>query len=176
MRGLVKLFDEQQILARVEELARDISSEFRDEKIALVAALKGSVFFLADIARRMDVPVELDFVSAHSYAGNESAGTVRVEKGPSLDLKGANVILVEDIIDTGRTCARLVELIGECEPAVLKICTLFDKPGRRAAPISADYVGFTIEDRFIVGYGLDHNERYRNLRAVYYIEDGPDPM
>lgn len=169
MRGLIKLLDEKRIVARVAELARDISENFQGDEIVLVAALKGSVFFLADLARQISVPLELDFVSAHSYEGDRSSGKVRLEKPPSLDLKGRKVILVEDIIDTGRTCAFLVELIRKSRPDVLKICTLLDKPSRRIAAISLDYVGFTIADRFVVGYGLDYDERYRNLRDIYYI-------
>jgi len=172
VHGLVKLIDEDQIVARVEELGREISDDFRGQEMVLVAPLKGTVFFLADLARRISVPLELDFVSAHSYEGDRSSGTVRLEKGPSLDLSGKKVLLVEDIIDTGRTCSFLVELIAKQDPEVLKVCSLLDKPARREVPVTVDYVGFTIEDRFVVGYGLDYIEQYRNLRDICYIEQG----
>ena len=170
MHRLVKLIDEGRIVARVEELGREISDDFCGEAIVLVTPLKGGVFFIADLARRISVPVELDFVSAHSYEGDMSRGEVRLEKGPSLDLKGKKVLMVEDIIDTGRTCSFLVELIGRRDPEVLKVCTLLDKPSRREVPVALDYVGFTIENRFVVGYGLDYMEQYRNLRDIFYIE------
>jgi hypoxanthine phosphoribosyltransferase len=172
---LVKLIDEGEIVARVEELGREISDDFRGDQIVLVTPLKGGVFFLADLARWISVPVELDFVSAHSYEGDRSSGKVRLEKGPSLGLKGKKVLLVEDIIDTGRTCSFLMELIAGQEPDVLKVCSLLDKPARREVQVVVDYVGFTIEDRFVVGYGLDYMEQYRNLRDIFYIELERDP-
>ena len=172
MHTLVKLIGEEQIIGRVEELGRQISDDFSGDQIVLVTPLKGGVFFLADLARRLSVPLELDFVSAHSYEGDRSSGTVRLEKGPSLDLKGKKVLLVEDIIDTGRTCSFLVELVASQDPEVLKVCSLLDKPARREMQVTADYVGFTIEDRFVVGYGLDYMEQYRNLRDIFYIEQG----
>ena len=174
MHNLVKLIEEERIATRVQELGRDISDDFRGEQIALVTALKGGVFFVADLARHISVPVELDFVSAHSYEGDRSSGKIRLEKPPSLNLKGKNVVLVEDIIDTGRTCAFLTDLIARHEPGVLKVCTLLDKPSRRRVTVSLDYVGFTIEDRFVVGYGLDYMEQYRNLDDIYVIEHGGD--
>jgi len=164
---LTRLFDQKQIAARVKELAAEVSRDFQDEQIVLVAALKGAVLFLADLARQMTVPVELDFVSAHSYEADRSTGEIHLEKAPSLDLKNRKVVLVEDIIDTGRTCAFLLDLIAKQEPETLKICTLLDKPARRAVSVAPDYVGFTIEDKFVVGYGLDYDEQYRNL------EQGP---
>jgi hypoxanthine phosphoribosyltransferase len=166
------LIDEEQIIGRVEELGRQISDDFSGDQIVLVTPLKGGVFFLADLARRLSVPLELDFVSAHSYEGDESSGTVRLEKGPSLDLKAKKVLLVEDIIDTGRTCSFLVELVAGQDPEVLKVCSLLDKPARREVQVTVDYVGFTIEDRFVVGYGLDYMEQYRNFRDIFYIEQG----
>jgi hypoxanthine phosphoribosyltransferase len=171
---LVKLIEAESVAARVEELGREISDDFRDEQIALVTVLKGGVFFLADLARTIDVPVELDFVSAHSYEGDRSSGTIRLEKPPALDLKGKKVVLVEDIIDTGRTCAFLEELILKQEPDVFKVCTLLDKPANRLVAIALDYVGFTIEDRFVVGYGLDYMEKYRNLDDIYVLEQDTD--
>jgi hypoxanthine phosphoribosyltransferase len=171
---LVKLIEAESVAARVEELGREISEDFRDEQIALVTVLKGGVFFLADLARTIDVPVELDFVSAHSYEGDRSSGTIRLEKPPALDLKGKKVVLVEDIIDTGRTCAFLKELILKQEPDVFKVCTLLDKPANRLVAIALDYVGFTIEDRFVVGYGLDYMEKYRNLDDIYVLEQDTD--
>ena len=175
MYRLVTLIDEDRITARVRELAREISADLAGERIVLVAALKGAVFFLADLARGMTVPVELDFVSAHSYEGDQSSGTIRLEKGPSLDLSGRKVVLVEDIIDTGRTCGFLVDLIARQGVDVLKVCTLLDKPARRVVPVALDYVGFTIENRFVVGYGLDYVEEHRNLRDICYIQQEQDP-
>jgi len=171
---LVKLIEAKRIAARVEELGREISDDFRGEQIALVTALKGGVFFVADLARRISVPVELDFVSAHSYEGDRSSGKIRLEKPPSLNLKGKKVVLIEDIIDTGRTCAFLRELIAKHEPDILKVCTLLDKPSRRLVTMALDYVGFTIDDQFVVGYGLDYMEKYRNLDDIYAIEQEGD--
>jgi len=173
VHGLIKLFDEKQIVARVAELGQQISEDFRGDQIVLVTALKGSVFFLSDLARYVTVPVKLDFVSAHSYVGENSSGTIRLEMPPSLDLAGKRVVLVEDIIDTGRTCAFLRELASMHHPAVMKVCALLDKPSRRIVPVALDYVGFTIEDLFVVGYGLDYDEQYRNLRDIYYIDITP---
>jgi len=171
---LVRLIEAERIAARVEELGGEISEDFRNEQIVLVTALKGAAFFLADLARRISVPIELDFVSAHSYEGDRSSGKIRLEKPPALDLKGKKVVLVEDIIDTGRTCAFLKELILRHEPDLLKVCTLLDKPSNRRVTIALDYVGFTIEDRFVVGYGLDYMEKYRNLDDICVLERDAD--
>ena len=174
MLKLVKLYDEAQVIARVAALGQQISRDFSGDTVTLVTALKGSVFFLADLARSITVPVELDFVSAHSYAADRSSGTIRLEKPPSFELTGRNVLLVEDIVDTGRTCAFLVELIADHKPSLVKVCTLLNKPSRRAVTLTLDYVGFIIEDVFVVGYGLDYDEQYRNLRGVWYIESDSD--
>lgn len=173
MHELTRLFDHKQIAARVKELAGEVSQDFHGERVVLVAALKGAVFFLADLARHISVPVELDFVSAHSYEGDRSTGQIHLEKAPSLNLKNRKVVLVEDIIDSGRTCAFLLDLIAKQEPETLKICTLLDKPARRAVTFTPDYIGFTVEDKFVVGYGLDYDEQYRNLPDIHYIEQGP---
>jgi len=170
---LTRLFGQKQIAARVKELAAEVSRDFQDEQIVLVAALKGAVFFLADLARHISVPVELDYVSAHSYEADRSTGEIHLEKPPSLDLKNRKVVLVEDIIDTGRTCAFLLDLIAKQEPETLKICTLLDKPARRTVDVPLDYIGFTVEDKFVVGYGLDYDEQYRNLPDIHYIKQGP---
>ena len=176
MHRLVKLIGRERIAARVEELGREISEDFRGEQIALVAALKGAVFFVADLARAISVPVELDFVSAHSYEAGRSSGAIRLEKAPSLDLKGKRVVLVEDIIDTGRTCAFLENLILTRDPKVFKVCALLDKPANRIVTTALDYVGFTVENRFVVGYGLDYMEKYRNLDDICVLEQKEDAL
>lgn len=158
------------IQARIGELAFEIEADFGGSPLALVCVLKGGLFFAADLLRQLSMPVSLDFIRAQSYAGRHSKGTVEVSLWPSIPLHGEAVLIVEDILDTGRTTDALMTRLRELRPARLALCTLLDKPSRRIFPIKADYVGFTIPDRFVVGYGLDCDERYRNLPAIHALE------
>lgn len=162
------LVSEEAIQARVAELGRRISGDYRGRNLTLVSVLKGSLPFMADLMRAIDVPVRIDLMEVSSYGGTstESSGLVRILKDLSTSISGEEVLLVEDIIDTGLTLNYLIRYLRGKNPASLRICTLLDKPARRLVEIPVDYTGFTIEDRFVVGYGLDYGELYRNLRFV----------
>ena len=162
------LVSEEAIQTRVRELGQRISDDYRGRNLTLVSVLKGSLPFMADLMRAIDVPVRIDLMEVSSYGGvaTESSGLVRILKDLSASIAGEDVLLVEDIIDTGLTLNYLIRYLRGKNPASLKICTLLDKPARRLVEIPVDYTGFTIEDRFVVGYGLDFGERYRNLRFV----------
>lgn len=164
------LIDAAAIAARVEALAREINSEYAGKHVVVLAVLKGALPFAADLLRHLRVDVVLDFVRARSYDGCASSGLVRLTCTPETDLARQHVLLVEDILDTGNTAACIVAWIEEQAPASLRVCTLLDKPSRRQTPLAADYVGFTIDDHFVVGYGLDYNERYRQLPAVHVLD------
>jgi hypoxanthine phosphoribosyltransferase len=162
------LVTEAAIQARVVELGRRISDDYRGRNLTLVSVLKGSLPFMADLMRAIDVPLRIDLMEVSSYGGatTESSGLVRILKDLSASIAGDDVLLVEDIIDTGLTLNYLIRYLRGKNPASLRICTLLDKPARRLVEIPVDYTGFTIEDRFVVGYGLDYGELYRNLRFV----------
>ena len=162
------LVSEEAIQARVRELGQRISEDYRGRNLTLVSVLKGSLPFMADLMRAIDVPVRIDLMEVSSYGGTstESSGLVRILKDLSASIAGEDVLLVEDIIDTGLTLNYLIRYLRGKNPASLRICTLLDKPARRLVEIPVDYTGFTIEDRFVVGYGLDYGELYRNLRFV----------
>ena len=153
--------------ARVAELGRQLSADYAGRDPVLVSVLKGSIVFLADLIRGMEIPLSLDLMEVSSYgAGTETSGQVRILKDLSRSIEGREVIVVEDIIDTGLTLNYLLRYLGERNPATLRVCCLLDKPARRLAEIEIDYRGFTIPDRFVIGYGLDYDERYRNLPYV----------
>ncbi len=158
------------IAARIDALAREINRDYAGVRVVVLAVLKGALPFAADLLRRLDGDAVLDFIRARSYDGCGSAGVVRLTFTPETDLTQQHVLLVEDILDTGKTAACLVEWVREQAPASLRVCALLDKPTRRQAAATADYVGFTIEDHFVVGYGLDYNECYRQLPAVYLLD------
>ena len=161
------LLDSQAITNRVAELGAQISSDFADRDPVLVSVLKGSIIFLADLMRAMELPTSIDLMEVSSYgAGTESSGQVRIIKDLSNPIQGRHVIVVEDIIDTGLTLNYLLHYLADKRPASVSIVCLLDKPARRLAEIPIDYVGFTIPDRFVIGYGLDFDERYRNLPYV----------
>jgi hypoxanthine phosphoribosyltransferase len=162
------LVSEEAIQSRVRELGQRISDDYRGRDLTLVSVLKGSLPFMADLMRAIDVPVRIDLMEVSSYGGTttESSGLVRILKDLSASIAGEDVLLVEDIIDTGLTLNYLIRYLRGKNPASLRICTLLDKPARRLVDIPVDYTGFTIEDRFVVGYGLDYGELYRNLRFV----------
>ncbi len=162
------LVSEEQIQAKVRELGARISVDYAGRELTLVSVLKGSLPFMADLMRSITVPVRIDLMEVSSYGGTstESSGLVRILKDLSASIADEDVLLVEDIIDTGLTLNYLVRYLRGKGPASLRICTLLDKPARRLVEIPVDYTGFTIEDRFVVGYGLDFGEFYRNLRYV----------
>jgi hypoxanthine phosphoribosyltransferase len=162
------LLNESQIQGRVGELGAQIASDYAGRSITLVSVLKGSLPFMADLMRSIDRPLRIDLMEVSSYGGatTESSGLVRILKDLSSSIEGEDVLIVEDIIDTGLTLNYLVRYLRGKKPASLRICTLLDKPARRLVEIDVDYIGFTIPDQFVVGYGLDYGELYRNLRFV----------
>jgi hypoxanthine phosphoribosyltransferase len=162
------LLTEEDIAAKVGELGAAISRDYEGRSLALVSVLKGSLPFMADLMRAITIPVRIDLMEVSSYGGatTESSGLVRILKDLSASIEGQDVLIVEDIIDTGLTLNYLLRYLGGKRPASLRVCTLLDKPARRLVEIPIDYLGFTIPDRFVVGYGLDFDEHYRNLRFV----------
>jgi hypoxanthine phosphoribosyltransferase len=161
------LLTEEQIQARVAELGAQLTADYAGRDPVLISVLKGSIVFLADLVRGMELPLSIDIMEVSSYgAATESSGHVRILKDLSNAIEGRHVIVVEDIIDTGLTLNYLLRYLREKGPASLTICCLLDKPARRLTEIPIDYIGFTIPDRFVVGYGLDYGERYRNLPYV----------
>jgi hypoxanthine phosphoribosyltransferase len=162
------LLTEEQIADKVAELGRLIAADYQGRNLTLVSVLKGSLPFMADLMRHIQLPLRIDLMEVSSYGGaqTESSGLVRIIKDLSASIADEDVLLVEDIIDTGLTLNYLVRYLRGKSPASLRICTLLDKPARRLVDIPVDYVGFEIPDQFVVGYGLDYGERYRNLRFV----------
>jgi hypoxanthine phosphoribosyltransferase len=161
------LLDTDTVARRVAELGAQLSTDYAGRDPVLVSVLKGALVFLADLMRSMDVPSSIDLMEVSSYgAATESSGQVRILKDLSKPIEGRDVIVVEDIIDTGLTLNYLLGYLADRQPASIRICCLLDKPARRLAEIPIDYVGFTIPDRFVVGYGLDYDERYRNLPYI----------
>lgn len=162
------LLSEEQIQAKVAELGRRISADYAGHELTLVSVLKGSLPFMADLMRAITIPVQIDLMEVSSYGGSttESSGMVRILKDLSSSIEGRHVLIVEDIIDTGLTLNYLLRYLRGKNPATLRICTLLDKPARRLVEIPIDYLGFQIPDQFVIGYGLDFGEIYRNLRFV----------
>lgn len=161
------LLSRSMVQKRIGALARKIRTDFQDEPVHLVGVLKGAVFFLADLARHLQGRVSMDFIAVSSYEnGTKTSGQVRLTKDLDTSIEGRNVLLVEDILDTGLTLQYLVRVLDQRRPKRLRVAVLLDKPARREVPVSADYVGFKIPNEFVVGYGLDYAERYRNLPDV----------
>jgi hypoxanthine phosphoribosyltransferase len=166
------LISRDEIAEAVNRLAREIERDYRDKQPLLIGVLKGSFMFMADLIRQLDLPLELDFVRLSSYdTARESSGKVKVVREMKMPVKGRDMLVVEDIVDTGITISFLLDYLKSKQPASLKICTLTDKPSRRRVPVPIDYRGFTVPNRFIVGYGLDLNQRFRNLPDIYTLED-----
>lgn len=160
------LFSEAQVQQRVRELGALITKEYAGRDLHLVTILKGSLPFLADLMRAIDLPLTVDVMGATSYKGTQSTGEVRLTLDLDESIEGRHVLIVEDIIDTGLTLSYVLRNLRQRAPASVKIVTFLDKPARRGAPVEADYVGFTIPDAFVIGYGLDWNQRYRNLPYI----------
>jgi hypoxanthine phosphoribosyltransferase len=164
------LLSRDAIRRRVEELAAQIARDYAGQSLLLLGILKGSFVFVADLARALPLDCRIDFVGASSYGASvHSSGSVHLTKDTDAAIEGQHVLLVEDILDTGNTLAFLVEHVQRRNPQSVKIAALLDKPSRRLQPVHADYVGFSIDDRFVVGYGLDHAEKYRNLPDICVI-------
>ena len=165
------MISEEDVDAKIEELGRRISQDFEGEAVHLICILKGSIFFVCELAKRITLPVTIDFMQVSSYgAETKSSGVVRLSKDLDEPLQGKNVIIVEDIIDSGRTLNHLVKLLGQRNPKSMTMCTLLDKPSRRVMEVDVKYTGFQIPDEFVVGYGLDYDQRYRNLPYIGVIE------
>ena len=166
------LLTEEEVDRRINEMAAEISEEYEGRQIHLICILKGGVFFTWELAKRLTVPVSLDFMSVSSYgAGTESSGVVRILKDLDEPLAGKDVLIVEDIIDSGRTLAYLIEVLKQRGPKSIRLCTLLDKPERRVKKqVKVDYTCFTIPDEFVVGYGLDYDQKYRNLPYIGVVE------
>jgi len=164
------MIDEKQILCRADEIAEEISRDFAGESVILIGILKGAVLWLSDIIKRMTVDVQIDFMSVSSYgASTKTTGVVKIMKDLDMPIEGKNVIIVEDIVDSGVTLNYLKNYLLGMGPKCLKICALLDKPAGRRIDIEVDYIGFTVEDKFIVGYGLDYDQKYRNLPYITCI-------
>lgn len=161
------LISEEALQARIQELGRELARDYEGKCPVFVGVLKGVILFFADMIRATPIRSQIDLMAVSSYgAGTESTGRIVLKKDVSLDLRGRHVVILEDIIDSGLTLKYTVEHLKEMEPASLKICTLLDKPARRTVEVSADYIGFTIPNEFVVGYGLDYNDYYRNLPFI----------
>jgi hypoxanthine phosphoribosyltransferase len=166
------LIGEQALQRRIAELGREISADYADRDLLLIGVLKGAVFFMADLMRHIRVPCEVDFMAISSYgASTDSSGIVRILKDLDISIEGRNVLVVEDIIDSGLTLSYLVRTLEAREPATLEVCALLTKPERRQIEVEVRYIGFEIPNRFVIGYGLDFAERYRNLPFVGVLHD-----
>ena len=166
------LLKEEEVNARISEIAAQISRDYEGKSVHLICILKGGVFFTCELAKRLTVRVSLDFMSVSSYgSGTVSSGVVKIVKDLDEPLEGKEVLIVEDIIDSGRTLAYLIEVLKQRNPAGIRLCTLLDKPERRVKKqVKVDYTCFTIPDEFVVGYGLDYDQKYRNLPYIGVIE------
>ncbi len=166
------LIPEQEVDEKVKEIGKRISEDYAGKSVHLICVLKGGVFFTCELAKRISVPVSLDFMSVSSYgSGTESSGVVKIVKDLDEPLAGKHVLIVEDIIDSGRTLSYLIEILKQRNPADIRICTLLDKPSRRVKKeVQVDYTCFSIPDEFVVGYGLDHDQKYRNLPYIGVVE------
>ena len=161
------LLTEEEVDRRIGEIAEQISKDYAGQEVHLICILKGGVFFTCELAKRLTVPVTMDFMSVSSYGG----GIVKLVKDLDESLEGKNVLIVEDIIDSGRTLAYLIDVLNQRKPAEIRLCTLLDKPERRVKKqVKVDYVCFTIPDEFVVGYGLDYDQKYRNLPYIGVVE------
>jgi hypoxanthine phosphoribosyltransferase len=166
------LISRDEIAKAIDRLACEIKRDYQDKQPLLIGVLKGSFVFMADLIRQLDLPLELDFIRLSSYgSARESSGKVRVVQGVKTPIKGKDVLVVEDIVDTGITISFLFDYLNKKQPASLKLCTLTDKPARRRFPVPIDYRGFTVPNKFIVGYGLDCDQRFRNLPHICVLED-----
>ena len=166
-----EMISEERVVARIREIAEQINQDYEGKSVTLICILKGSVFFTTELAKYIKVPVVIDFMQCSSYgADTKSSGIVKLAKDLDEPIMGKDVILIEDIIDSGRTLSHLVKLLAQREPASLTLCTLLDKPDRRVAQVDVKYTGFEIPDEFVVGYGLDYAQKHRNLPFIGVVE------
>ena len=165
------LLSEEEVDAKIAELGKQISEDYAGRSVHLICVLKGGVFFTCELAKRITVPVSLDFMSVSSYgAGTTPSGVVKIVKDLDEPLEGKDVLIVEDIVDSGRTLSYLMENLRQRKPNSMRLCTLLDKPERRVTDVKVDYTGFNIPDEFVVGYGLDYAQKYRNLPFIGVVE------
>ncbi len=165
------LLPEEEVDARIQAMGEQISRDYAGKQVHLICVLKGGSFFLCELAKRITVPVSLDFMSVSSYGGGtESKGVVKIVKDLDESIRDKDVLVVEDIVDSGRTLSYLLEMLRSRGPKSLRLCTLLDKPDRRVMDVDVDYTGFQIPDKFVVGYGLDYDQRYRNLPYIGIVE------
>lgn len=167
------LFSEKELAGIIRRMGKQISGDYRDKNLLMVSVLKGSVVFMADLMRAITIPCSIDFMSVSSYgSGTKTSGVVKITKDLDINLQGYDVLVVEDILDSGLTLSYILELLQSRSPRSIRLCTLFDKPERRTAKVTPDYVGTEVPDEFIVGYGLDYAEKYRNLPFVGILKPG----
>lgn len=165
------LLTEEEVDKRIKEIGEQISRDYAGKSVHLICVLKGGSFFMCELAKRISVPVSLDFMCVSSYGKDtKSSGVVKIVKDLDESIKDKDVIVVEDIVDSGRTLSYLLEMLGDRGPKSLRLCTLLDKPERRVIDVKVDYTGFNIPDEFVVGYGLDYDQRYRNLAYIGVVE------
>ena len=165
------LLSEEEVDAKIKAIGEQISKDYAGKQVHLVCVLKGGSFFMCELAKRITVPVSLDFMSVSSYGSEtKSSGVVKIVKDLDEPIKGKNVLVVEDIVDSGRTLSYLMEMLKDRGPESLRLCTLLDKPERRVVDVHVDYTGFQIPDEFVVGYGLDYDQKYRNLPYIGVVE------
>ena len=172
MENIKVLIPNDMLIKKIKEIANKINKEYKGEKIKLVCILKGSIFFTCELAKYITVPVKIDFMQVSSYGNNTiSSGNINIKKDLDESIENENIIIIEDIIDSGNTLKKLTEILKDRNPKSLKICTLLNKPSRRKVQINIDYNGFEIEDEFVVGFGLDYAQEYRNLPYIGIISD-----
>jgi hypoxanthine phosphoribosyltransferase len=165
------LINQREIDEAIAKLAAEIRRDYRGKQPLLIGILKGSFVFMADLVRKLELPIEVDFVKLSSYgAGTRTSGKIKVVQGLKPPIKGRDVLIVEDIVDTGLTVSFIMNYLQKKRPASIKLCALVDKPSQHKVPVTIDYLGFTVPDRFVVGYGIDWNEKFRHLRDICIID------
>ena len=165
------LLTEEELKNKVSEIGKQITEDYRGKDLLIICVLRGAVIFLSDLLREIDTQVDMDFMAVSSYQGTKSTGVVKIIKDLQTDIKGKEVLIVEDILDTGRTLDYLIRLLKERDPASVKVCSLLIKKEREVVKVPVDYYGFYIPDEFVVGYGLDYNDRYRNLKYIGVLKE-----
>lgn len=165
------MLSEEEVNERIRVIGEQISKDYEGKEIHMICVLKGGVFFMCELAKRITVPVSLDFMAVSSYGGDtKSSGVVKIVKDLDESIQGKDVLVVEDIVDSGRTLSYLMDMLRDRKPKSLQLCTLLDKPDRRVIPVDVNYTGFSIPDEFVVGYGLDYAQKYRNLPFIGVVE------